>query len=396
MKSMLKQQEELRNYYDNFPDIDDLANRNGSNIQKAEAFTQSILSEPPSGDLSETNTACHVIYNLLGKESDCLFFDSTKGMNLHDASGNLNDISFQDRPFILKLNNSDGLGNQKYKNDGQYDLRLIKTLDRMMEQNESNPVTEDILERLSKVHNTDKKNIEFKIVYSGSFSIVYTVKDLATNLIKKLFGLSKKLKAQFEQFKAAKIHPLLFRPSFDISKFDVRGNKDFTSQSGTYEVGPPGKTQKYTQPAGWTRYGLKVLGRYSNDEWLHPFGNPGNWYRAYHGTGRATATDFGMPDASLDKQYASVDAAASIHETGFRAARVTAYGPGVYCSPNPAFPENGYVARVLLDTKEGRKAFKCMLQVAVNPYGVNIANQDIWVVENPKNIRTYGILIKEA
>ncbi len=395
MKSIMKEQEELRNYYDNFPDIDEVTNQSGSDFQKAEAFTKSILSEEPSGDISETNTACHVIYNLLGKENDCLFFDSTKGMNLHDASGNLNDISFQDRPFVLKLNNSDGLGNQKYQNDGQYGLRLVKTLDRMMEQNESNPVIEDILERLAKVHNTDKKNIEFKTVYDGSFNIVYTVKDLATKLIKKLLGLSKKLKAEFQQFIAAKIHPLLFRPSFDISNFDARGNKDFTSGAGTFEVGPPGRTQKYIQPAGWTRYGLKVLGRYKNDEWLHPFGNPENWYRAYHGTGRATAADFGKPDASIDDQYAGVDAAPSIYKEGFRAARVALYGPGVYCSPEPTFPENGYVAKVGLDTKYGKKIFKLMLQVAVNPYGVKIATHEIWVVEKSENIRTYGILIKE-
>jgi hypothetical protein len=397
MDSLLKKQEELRAYYDNFPNIEDLTNRNSENIRKAEEFTQSILSDLPSGDVTERDTACHVLYKLLGKENqECLFFDSSKGVKLHDASGNLNDLSFQDRPFILKLNNSDGLGNQKYKNDGEHDLRVIKTLDRMKKQNESNPITEDILERLSKAHNTDKKNINFKTVYNGSFSIVYTVNDLASNIVKTLSGISKKLKTQFEQFKIAKIHPLLFRPSFDISHFDVRGNKTFSNQIDTFQIGPPGRTQLYTQPAGWTRYGLKVLGKYPNDKWLDPFKDPENWYRAYHGTGNAKAVDFDNPHVSFDKQYASVDAAASIYEKGFRAARVHIHGEGVYCSPNPTFPEKGYVTKVVLDTKHGKKTFKCMLQVAVNPDGVNIATNDIWVVENPKNIRTYGILIKEA
>jgi hypothetical protein len=393
---ILKKQAELRAYYDDFPDIDDITNRNKSNIQKAEVFTQSILSELPSGNVTERDTACHVLYNLLGKDNgQCLFFDSTQGMNLHDASGNLNDLSFQDRPFVLKLHNIDGLGNQKYKKDDQYDLRLIKTMDRMIEQKESNPIIEDILERICKAHNIDRKNIEFTIFYNGSFNIVYTVKDLAKNIIKTLTDISRKLMAQFEQFKAAKIHPLLYRPSFDISQFDVRGNKTFPSSAEAFAVGPPDRIQTYTQPAGWTRYGLKVLGKYENDEWLHPFGNPGNWYRAYHGTGNAKAVDFGNPDASTDK-YASVDAASSIYEKGFQSARVHVHGKGVYCSPNPTFPESGYVAPVVLDTKYGKKTFKCMLQVAVNPYGVKIANKDIWVVEDPKNIRTYGILIKET
>ncbi|CAF0977602.1 unnamed protein product [Rotaria sp. Silwood1] len=112
MEFMLKQQAELRAYYDSFPDIEDITNRNRSNIQKAEEFTRSIISKLPSGNVSERDTACHVLYNLLGRDNQqCLLFDSTQGMNLHDASGNLVDLSFQDRSFVIKLNNLDGLGN---------------------------------------------------------------------------------------------------------------------------------------------------------------------------------------------------------------------------------------------------------------------------------------------
>ncbi|CAF3882566.1 unnamed protein product, partial [Rotaria sp. Silwood1] len=50
---------------------------------------------------------------------------------------------------------------------------------------------------------------------------------------------------------------------------------------------------------------------------------------------------------------------------------------------------------VKLNTKMGEKVFKIMLQVAVNPDGVRVANEDIWVVQQPEDIRTYGILIKE-
>jgi hypothetical protein len=296
----------------------------------------------------------------------------------------------------LKLNSNDDFVNQKDSKDAQYDLKVIKTLDRVIERKQSHPVTDDILERLSKAHNIDKKNIVLKNVYMGSFNIVYTITDLANNLIKKLFGLSKKLKEQFKQFKAAKIHPLLYRPSFDISQFDVRGHKTFSSQE-IHQVGPPGRTKTYIQPAGYTRYGLKVLGKYSNDEWLHPFGHPGNWYRAFHGTKNAKPKDFSNPNTSFDPEYACVDATSSIYNDGFHEAGTAYYGPGVYCSPNPTFVENGYAGNVKLDTKLGKKNFKIMLQVAVNPDdGFSNPNPDIWVVQHPENIRTYGILIKEA
>jgi hypothetical protein len=231
----------------------------------------------------------------------------------------------------------------------------------------------------------------------GTFDIVYTVMDLPIKIIKSLFKLGKKLKKQFKQFISAKIHPLLYRPSFDIAYFDDRGNKSFPSIPETHDVGPPGRTKVYKTPSGWTRYGLKVFGKYSNNYWLDPFKHPENWYRAFHGTGRATIEDFGGKNQSFEKQYACVDALSSIYLNEFRKARVDAYGEGVYCSPNPQFPEKGYVQRVQLDTQKGSKGFKCMLQVAVNPDGVKFTTQDdIWVVPNPKDIRPYGILIKEA
>ena len=393
----MKKQDELRVCYDNYPDIDDIVNRETRNIKSAEQLTRSILSKRPSGNAAETDTLCHAISSLIGNgNQECLFFDSRQGVDLHDASGNLADLSVTDKPFVLKLNSSDDLINRNESADGQYDTKVIKTLNRLIERNQSHPVIDDIVNRLSKAHNIDKKNIVLKTVYMGSFNIVYTVVDLATNIFKKLTDLSRKLKEQFKQFKAAKVHPLLYRPSFDISQFDARGNKSFSQKEGTFEVGPPGRKKSYIQPAGWTRYGLKVLGTYPNDEWLDPFGHSGNWYKAFHGTGNATAKDFGNPNASADAQYASTDAASSIHTTGFRTARVAAHGPGVYCSPKPTFVESGYAGKAELDTTIGKKTFKIMLQVPVNPDGVKFATEDIWVAQNSQDIGTYGILIKEV
>jgi hypothetical protein len=275
---------------------------------------------------------------------------------------------------------------------------LAQLLTNVIQQNESHPIIEDVRNRLSKAHRTDEKNICLKSMFVGTFNVVYVVRNWTQNDMESLPELPKRLQNKFEQFATAKVHPLLCRPAFDISMFDKKGNKTFPNTYETHQVGPPDRTQTYMSPAGWTRYGLKVLDKYTNgDNWLEPFQDPANWYRAFHGTGRASADDFNKSKQSYEQQYASVDAMASIHKTGFRTARVAAYGGGVYCSPDPTFPERGYVGVVEFDTEQGKKKFKCMLQVAVNPDGVKFTSDPkIWVVPNPEDIRPYGILIKEA
>jgi hypothetical protein len=255
----------------------------------------------------------------------------------------------------------------------------------------------------------------------GIFNIAYKVKNSSGNNVQPAAELAQSLKNEFEKFAAVKIHPLLHRSSFDIAYFDSRGNKTFPDESTTFKVGPPTREKSYTTPRGWTRYGLKVLGNFADDYWLYPFQDPKNWYRAFHGIGREKSQDFSQNAQLSDEQYASVNATTNIFFDHFRQAgsylsglarwalttpmdpdhckaRNHHYGEGVYCSPNPDFPEqDGYVDTVSFDTKQGTKKYKCMLQVAVNPDGVKFTeDENIWVVPDPKDIRPYGILIKEV
>ena len=386
-------------YYDNFPSIEDVTNDTRPSVKEAKTLTESILRDLPSGSVTERTTACHVLKNLLQAQNiDCLFFDSSHGPDLHDCSALLAEIESAERPFVLKLESSEGLGDSVGPKTEHGSIRLSRLLTNVIQQNQPHPVIEDVRDRLSKAHRVNRENICLKSTFVGSFNLVYTIQDWSQNGIATLAELPKRLKDQFEQFTTAKLHPLLYRPAFDISMFAAAGNKVFSNIQETHEIGPPGRTQTYMTPAGWSRYGLKVKGKYSNgDTWLDPFQDPGNWYRAFHGTGRASAADFDKSKQSFEKEYESVDAMASIHKTGFRSARVAAYGAGTYCSPDPAFPEIGYVRTVECDTQEGKKKFKCMMQVAVNPDGVTLtSHKQIWVVPNGEDIRPYGILIKEA
>lgn len=66
--------------------------------------------------VTENDTTYHVLYSLLEKTNqECVFFDSNRNMNLHDASTIL--LRFPDWPFILELKSLDGIGNQKHKTE---------------------------------------------------------------------------------------------------------------------------------------------------------------------------------------------------------------------------------------------------------------------------------------
>ncbi|CAF1332111.1 unnamed protein product, partial [Rotaria sordida] len=145
---LLKKQAVLKAYYDSFPEIDAATNATNLDIKKAEEFTKSILNAKPSGNVTDRNTACHILNKLLeNQDQQCLFYDSANGINLHDASGNLADIGSEDKPFVLKLKSSEGLGGDKSKKTIKDDLRLIEILNNAIKQNKFHPIIEDIRNR---------------------------------------------------------------------------------------------------------------------------------------------------------------------------------------------------------------------------------------------------------
>lgn len=128
------------------------------------------------------------------------------------------------------------------------------------------------------------------------------------------------------------------------------------------------------------RYGLKVLGKYPDgDSWLHPFRNKDNWWRGFHGTNMSKA----------------------IADEGFKASTGGKLGPGVYVSPFLAYACGYSRGGISVETTSGKKRFDIVLQLAVRPNSVmreGYPNQDgenqEWTA-NPKDVRPYGLLIKE-
>jgi len=197
--------------------------------------------------------------------------------------------------------------------------------------------------------------------------------------------LKKNLQEKFKSFLSVKVAAYLATQGFDIQDFDERGHKSFTKENSTYEIGPKNKKEKYVQPHGWTRFGLKVLdGRYGNDHtWLEPFNHDNNWYRAFHGTN---------PD--VGKQILTEGL-----KPGLRQAYQGEVGIGVYCTPNPKEAEI-YCKHIDLPTKKGTIRYKLMYQLAVDPNKIKkCSRKEYWVLPEKElknnSYRIYGILLKE-
>jgi len=384
-----------------YPQIQDIAKElTNEHSKKANAYTKKILNTPPTGKLGQdTNTTLHVISNIFKSTGEeCVFFDSRQGHKLvaGDSGCAIHEAFEKNKPFTLRLKNMQGLYGVS-DNDMKDDTNKLIEMQSAIDNGVEHPTLTHVKHKLSAALGVKKERIRITEVFSGSDCFKYTVDSLTFQEKQRMIqgDPTRRLAQQFQQFKELKIHPLLFRPAFDVANFDKKGDKSFVGASSKFQVGPANMKREYTQPTGWTRYGLKVLGKYNDDKWLHPFNDAGNWWRAFHGTKRAQVYNVDPADAM-----------ANIHNNGFLPAQRAAYGPGVYCSPKPPTAE-GYAAEVTMDIQDNnngniqtqRKKFKFMLQVAVKP-GANTltprSDDNVWSVQNKDDIRAYGILIKEV
>ena len=167
-------------------------------------------------------------------------------------------------------------------------------------------------------------------------------------------------------------------PDFDYDFTDVKDDGERYMRGGF----------EYKRPYGWKRIAIKVVGKYQNDDWLGPNGirtdeAPGEWVVSYHGTNMRSAN--------------------MILKEGYKPGPGAAYGKGIYTSPNLEMVDRFYAQEF---THE-EKTYKIVLQNRVNPDCRNghleiiPASQtdvgaDYWLSEYGKDVRPYGILIREV
>ena len=137
---------------------------------------------------------------------------------------------------------------------------------------------------------------------------------------------------------------------------------------------------EYKRPCGWQRYALKVDDKYENTDWLGSSGKSKGdkeWAVAYHGT--------------------KIYCAEPIAKEGLKPGKNNRYGIGVYCTPNIYTAE--IYAEIFKSPITGKK-YKIVFQNRVRPSALIRCKSkggpdDYWYVEDGKDIRPYGICIKE-
>eukprot|EP01084_Bolivina_argentea_P269606 458248_1 len=270
--------------------------------KKAKEYTKKILNTPVTGKLgSDVNMTLQIISSIFKSAGDeCVFYDSRKGIKLKagDSGCAMHEMFQKDKPFVLRIKTLDGLygvTNDDIKDDTNKLIEMQSAINNRIE----HPTLAHVKNKLSAAMGIHVNRINIIEVFSGSDCFKYTVSDLTFLEKQRIIQQDPtgRLAQQFRQFKELKIHPLLFRPAFDVANFDKRGDKSFVSANGKYQIGPVNMKKEYQQPSGWTRYGLTVLGKYGDDKWLHPFNDAGNWWRAFHGTKNAAVYNVNPADA---------------------------------------------------------------------------------------------------
>lgn len=152
-----------------------------------------------------------------------------------------------------------------------------------------------------------------------------------------------------------------FRQISDSGKFMTRGGKP------------------YKIPCGWKRFAVCVLGKYDDNSWLKD--EDGGWAVAYHGT---------------DHRHLQ-----SILATGFQVGPRQLFesevGKGVYCTH--AVDVAALYAR---PRAVAGRSVQLVLQLRVRPEAIkevtsgNMIENTYWVINDPRDVRAYGVLIRET
>ena len=145
------------------------------------------------------------------------------------------------------------------------------------------------------------------------------------------------------------------------------------------------------------RYGLRISHCYDSgdNKWLDLSGQKGEWAIAFHGVAfpyKSTKQGriLNCIMSGKDKGEMLIPGSGQAHLSDMaRNNPKEKVGRGIYCSPH--FEECFNYSKAL---SVGRKAYRLILQCKVNPKKIKVCRNEVyWVVNSPKDVRPYGVLL---
>jgi hypothetical protein len=164
-----------------------------------------------------------------------------------------------------------------------------------------------------------------------------------------------------------------------LEMFDFSRNQDFRNLKDDGTLLKRGG-RDYKIPCGWKRVAVKSLGKYDNNAWLRD--GDGGWAVAYHGTnehGLAGVLSTGFQVGSRQKFQSEV-------------------GKGIYCTY-----DINVAAHYSKPISHEGEDLTVVLQLRVRPEAIKEVKtgktkmeKKYWVVNDPKDVRAYGVLIRRG
>ena len=177
----------------------------------------------------------------------------------------------------------------------------------------------------------------------------------------------------------------------DPKYLDSRGNTFFYYQPLNSLRGG----EQYNIPVGWIGFGLEVLNRYGNDDWLGNDGRDGEWAVAYHGFGKSYSGN-NLKNLIKTIVHDNLRPGGGQACSGSNDKRHPGQlcGRGVYITPNINIAHR-YAGFLPL----GNKTYNIVIMVRVNTKYIREPDTalDYWIVDgNANQLRPYRLLIKES
>ena len=176
----------------------------------------------------------------------------------------------------------------------------------------------------------------------------------------------------------------------DPKYLDKKGNTIF------YYNPPDNKRggEPYAVPVGWMGFGIEVVERYKDQDWISADGREGEWAVAYHGFGcRMKCEQIKEIIKTIihdNLRPGGGQAFAGAPDCRHKGQKV---GVGVYVTPNINVAM-GYAGSIKL----GNKMYKLVIMVRVNPSKIRepTSQKEYWIVDGKSDqLRPYRLLIKE-